>query len=44
MRQNEAGLGDTPEAIAEQRALLDEMVGGDSDDSNESFYSNEEDS
>ena len=35
MRWDEAILGDTLEAIAERQALLDEMLGEDSDDSDE---------
>ena len=44
MKQHEATIGDTLEAIAERQALLDEMVGGDSDESEEIFYCEEEDS
>ena len=44
LKQDEVTLGDTPEAIVEWQALLDKMVGGDSDESDESFYSNVEDS
>ena len=35
MNQDEATFGDTLEAIAERRALLDEMVGEYSDDSDQ---------
>ena len=43
MKRDEATIGDTPEAIAERQALLDEMVAGDSHDMEEIFYSEEED-